>query len=41
MNGKAVALGTFDTKEEAKKARDEFAAKQYGEALAVLEEREK
>lgn len=40
VNGKTMTLGTFDTKEEAKKARDAFVAKRYGRAFDILEERE-
>ena len=40
VNGKTVNLGFFDTREEAKKARDAFVAKRYGRAFDILEERE-
>ena len=38
VDGKTLTLGTFDTKEEAKKARDAFVAKRYGRAFDILEE---
>ena len=39
-NRKRVHLGTFDTMEEAKEARERFIQKEYGDAFRMLDKRE-